>query len=110
MTSSNNKQLVKVVVATLIHVGVVEVHQVRPADGDSGAFRNVHLNRDIRDVFGFVSRGRLDLDEVEFLLAVSPKYVDSCSDVLEGEGGFIECWDGSVRQKGLGCLDCLVML
>ena len=94
----------------MVHITIVEVHQVRPLDGDPGTFRSIQLNRRVGDVFWFDFCGGLDLHEVESLLGVSRNNIDPCSDALEGEGSLVQGRNGSIGQKGLGCPDSLIVL
>jgi hypothetical protein len=61
-------------------------------------------------MFLFDTGGRLNFHEIKPPLTVWVEDVDSRPDALVGEGCFVQGWDVSVGQKGLGCPDRLAML
>ena len=105
-----DEEPLEVVVAAVVDVGVVEVHEVGAADRQAGALEHPHLHGDVGDVDVLDPGARLDLVEVPEVLADAHEHVGAHEDATVLERGLEdrarrvleEPARGLERLRGLG--------
>ena len=102
--------MLQIVVPALVHILVVQVHQIDPVDGHSRSFQGVQLNCRVGDVDLPDPGGGLDFYYIEGITAAFRDDVGPHPDSFKGKGGFVERRNRVGGQQGLGCRDGPVVL